>query len=175
MDTYFCFFTVGDLLCVNGTQPSERFLNDDFFFVLSGQGEEISGVDIQSPAGGLVPAADPPGAAPFTFFLSNTPTQITYGNLGTTTTIDGLVTLGAGFNPDVFDLETKVWIGDGPRPVEIPFTPGDCAACPPPLLRAKVNADRNLVLNGRGQELTDITIRSASGSLVPTATGGSVR
>lgn len=142
------------------------FLDDDFFFVLNGQGEEISGVDIQSPLGGLVPAENQ-NAAPFTFMLSNTPQQVTYGHLGTTTTVDGNLKLTAGYNPNIGDPSTKVYIGDGPVPVEVPLTIGACEGCPPSLLRATVNEDLNFVLTGRDHQVSDITFRSPSGSLVP--------
>lgn len=44
---------------------------------------EAAGLDFQSPSGQLIPVPEEVGPAPFAFFLSNTPIQVTYGNLGT--------------------------------------------------------------------------------------------
>ena len=54
------------------------------------------------------------GASPFTFFLSNTPTQVTYGNLGRS------VTLAAGSTTEMSvqamaGAEDIIWVfGNGP-------------------------------------------------------------
>jgi|GEM_PF-4006108 len=93
---------------------------DGKIVLLSDAPVETNGIDLQSAAGVLVPVPDPPGAGPFTFFLSNTPNQITWGNLGSTTTIDGDWKTEAGYtgDPETGDL-VGFW-GDGasPRPID---------------------------------------------------------
>ena len=87
--------------------------------VFASQPVETAGLDFQSAAGRLIPVPDPPGASPFTFFLSNTRNQITWGNLGSTVTLDGAFNTQAGYGGDpAGDLEA-FW-GDGPNPVSIP-------------------------------------------------------
>jgi len=96
-------------------------INSDGFFVITGNGEVAAGVDLISADGLLIPAADPPGAAPFQFLLSNTASQITWGNLGAGVTLDGEFVTGAGYTGDdpANDL-TAAW-GDGSNPVAFPI------------------------------------------------------
>jgi hypothetical protein len=88
---------------------------DGSISVLSTEPIDASGIDIQSAGGHLVPVEG--DASPFAFFLSNTPNQITWGNLGTTSTIDGEWWTGAGYNgPDPLNDLTLAW-GNGATPV----------------------------------------------------------
>ena len=81
-----------------------------------------AGLDFTSEGGNLVPA---PGtdATPFTFFLANTPNQVTYGNLGSAVTFaDGSSTvLSVGAKAGATDIE-GTW-GDGATPVAFPVGP----------------------------------------------------
>jgi len=154
------------LLATTGFGQIVASIDNEGFFVLNGNGEDIVGVELMSPLGALIPDAAN-NAAPFTFFLSNTPNQITYGNLGATTVIDGAVKLTARYDPFVNDPDVTVAVGIGATPVNVPFTPGPCDLCPTPTLKALVNDDLNFVLNGQGQTLSEITFRSPSGSLSP--------
>ena len=104
-------------------------MDEQFHFVLNGQGEQLTGLEFASESGALVPA--PPGggsasAEPFTFLLSNTPNQITYGNLGTGVTIDGSVTLMAGWDPLVATRDVEVNWGNGAVPVSAELVYGPC-------------------------------------------------
>ena len=86
-----------------------------------------AGLDLISAGGNLVPAADN-NAAPFTFLLSNTANQVTYGNLGTTVEIGpGGLELTAGYNGNPEGDLTASW-GDGATPVAFPVA---AAAAPP--------------------------------------------
>ena len=89
--------------------------------VIANEPTEVSGLDFISQAGRLVPVPDPPGSSPFTFFVSNTPNQITWGNLGSTVTIDGVLATEAGYTGDPAGDLTGAW-GDGPTPVALPIT-----------------------------------------------------
>ena len=97
-------------------------VNEDGIIVISGNGEEAAGVDINSAGGHLVPVDG--GAAPFAFFLSNTANQITWGNLGTAVTLEGEWVTGAGYTGDdpAGDI-TATW-GSGVTPVAFPVTGG---------------------------------------------------
>lgn len=151
-------------------------LDETNHFILQGRAT-MSGLDIMSPGGALIPIEGgtlSASAAPFTFLLSNTENQITYGNLGTSVELDGALTLSAGWNPFASDPSVTMAYGDGPtpRPITLFLEPCEGEACPklpPPPVLAGVDADRHIVLKGTGQELSDITFRSASNSLVPTS------
>lgn len=79
-----------------------------------------AGLDFNSAGGNLVPA--PGGAEPFTFFLSNTANQVTYGNLGSSVTFaDGSTTeLSVGAAAGADDI-TGSW-GMGATPVAFEVT-----------------------------------------------------
>jgi|GEM_PF-2150451 len=87
-----------DVLLEGATSVRERFPGPFATFPEGGGPISIAaevelstaGLDFQSPDGNLIPVPNEIGAAPFTFFLSNTPNQVTYGNLG------GRVTFAAG-------------------------------------------------------------------------------
>ena len=85
----------------------------------------VAGVDLQSAEGLLVPVPDPPGPAPFTFFLANTPNQITWGNLGSTVLIDGVFETEAGYLGDPTSGDLLAFWGDGATPVSFGFTVAD--------------------------------------------------
>ena len=98
-------------------------IRDGKIVVIASEPVEAAGLDFQSPAGRLVPVPDPPGASPFTFFLSNTANQITWGNLGSSVTIDGELATEAGYTGDpTGDLE--LFWGDGATPVAFPVSVG---------------------------------------------------
>ena len=87
----------------------------------SGGDVNAAGLDFNSPGGNLIPA--PEGQLDgFAFMLSNTENQVTYGNLGTTTTFaDGSTTeLSVGAKAGADDI-TAAW-GDGPSPVNFEVT-----------------------------------------------------
>ena len=69
----------------------ELRMEDDGTLLLSGDGIEISGVRFRSDSG-LEPGA-PGDAGPFQFVLHNTATEVAYGNLGSTLSIDGEVSV----------------------------------------------------------------------------------
>ena len=91
----------------------------------SGGDVPAAGLDFTSASGNLIPTGGT-DASPFTFFLSNTPNQITYANLGSAVLFaDGTSTvMSAGYSggPDC-DL-TFLW-GDSDPPVAFPACPFD--------------------------------------------------
>lgn len=97
----------------------------------TGGNVDAAGLDFTSAAGNLVPA---PGtdASPFTFFLANTPNQVTYGNLGTSVTFaDGSTTaLSVGAAAGADDI-AAAW-GMGAEPVAFAVTAAG-GGDPPPI------------------------------------------
>ena len=149
-------------------------LNESHNFVLVGNGENLSGLNFVSAGGGLRPIE--PGdltasAAPFTFLLANNENQITYGNLGSSVNIDGVVELGAGWNEFVGVSDLEFMYGVGPQQISVTL-PDDfyipCEQCPEPPappLQFSVNADRQVVVSARDHQISSITLSSDSGSL----------
>jgi hypothetical protein len=91
------------------------YLDFEDFVVLAGSGQELLGVDFSSAEGNLVPVpleGGQPVTAPFGFALSNTPEQITFGNLQTPTVLDGTVRTKIRVNGDPALIDA-FW-GNGP-------------------------------------------------------------
>lgn len=111
-------------------------IRDGKIVVIATEPVAAAGLDLISAGGLMVPVPDPPGASPFTFFLSNTPNQITWGNLGSTVTFDGEFATNAGYTGDdpAGDL-TAAW-GNGPTPVAFPVT--GAAVVEPPVVTPPV-------------------------------------
>ena len=69
-------------------------LNEAGQIVITGNGQQISGINIRSESGSLVPIASGDLAAdsgPFSFFVANNENQVTLANLGATVTLNELV------------------------------------------------------------------------------------
>ena len=109
---------------LDGSFPAE---GGNITVTASGGDVNAAGLDFTSASASLIPA---PGtdAAPFTFFLSNTESQVTYGNLGNAVTFaDGSsTTLSVGATAGASDI-VAAW-GDGANPVAFPVGP----TAPPP-------------------------------------------
>lgn len=84
----------------------------------SGGVVSAAGLDFVSSNDGLRPTGGVP--APFAFLLSDTSSQVTYGNLGSTVDIDGDLTLSVGANADA---EISASWGMGAVPVAFPVAP----------------------------------------------------
>ena len=97
-------------------------VRDGFIVVIAESPVEAAGLDFVSAGGNLVPVPDPPGSSPFTFFLSNSPNQITWGNLGSTVTIDGEFVTQAGYSGDNPEGDLTASWGMGATPVAFPVT-----------------------------------------------------
>ena len=164
-------------------------IRDGLIVVIAETPIEAAGLDFQSAGGNLVPVPDPPGSMPFTFFLSNTANQITWGNLGSTVTIDGELATQAGYTGDPTGDLTTFW-GDGPTPVEFTTTlpgggdPDPPVVEPPPVVdppvvdppaasgpvSGSINADGFIVVNANPPvEAAGLDFQSAAGLLVPVA------
>ncbi len=109
-------------LAANAHSQISAALDSEGFIVISGDNVELLGLDFTSASGWLVPVEDN-DATPFGFLLENSSTQITYGSLNDTVTIDGDVTLGASYAlPEGRDADLVAsWGGveDGP-PIDLP-------------------------------------------------------
>lgn len=88
--------------------------------IVASEPTELAGVDLISANDLLVPVPEDVGSAPFAFFLANTSGQVTWGNLGSSVTLDGEWETGAGYLGDdpATDL-TASW-GSGVQPVSFP-------------------------------------------------------
>ncbi len=79
--------------------PFSGYVNADGKIVLSGNGQELLGLELVSPSGLLVPAPND-SAVPFQFAIENSSSQVVLGNVGFTTTIDGDVATDIGYVGD---------------------------------------------------------------------------
>lgn len=90
-------------VCNFATAQITGSVNSDGKVVLSGDNVPVLGVELKSAGGFLIPV-DTNLAAPFEFFLRNTPEQIIYGSLVNEVVIDGDLVLSAGYaNPGGFE------------------------------------------------------------------------
>lgn len=156
----------------HGQDGVTLFINEGGRIVLStAEPVEAAGLDFQSPESKLVPVPDPPGTSQFTFLLANRPTQITFGNLGSTTTISGEFVTEAGYAGDtaaaVVDLlrddgrgKTLSTWGNGPVPESF------VNELVPSVLDVSLDKENRFQISGTGQSLTGFTLRSQSGSVV---------
>jgi len=184
-----------------GITPVEGIIVDGRIVLRTDQPIQVAGVDLQSAAGLLVPVPDPPGAAPFTFFLANTPNQITWGNLGSTVLIDGVFETEAGYTGDPTTGDLQAFWGDGPTPVAIGFAILDSVAdnVPPPVdplapvvdpsvvappvvdpgisfvdlsdVKLDITDQQTLAIRGSGQAVSQLVVESPSRGLVPNQNG----
>ena len=146
---------------------------DGFVVIRTDAPIAVAGIDLQSPAGRLVPVPESEGAAPFTFFLSNTPNQITWGTLGSTVVIDGTFATSAGYAGDPTGDLTATW-GNGPSPVAFDIiSPSVVAPTDPPVsqdlsgVALDITDQQSLAIRGTGQSISQLAVSSPSGGLVP--------
>jgi|GEM_PF-1973726 len=143
-------------------------LNQNLNWVLSGNGQKLSRLQLGSNGGGLVPASS---AAPFESLGTNTNQSIVFDS-SAPVTIDGQVTLNAGWN---FGLGARdVWydyLEDGSELTAGPFRVGSTGYPSPPIpdpIRLSVDEDDyHFRITGTGQTLTGLRLRSPSGSILP--------
>jgi len=164
-------------------------LRDGKLFVLSSQPTEVVGIDFLSPNSLLTPLPEGTIANPFTFLLSNSPRQITWGTLGSSVTLDGEWATQAGYTgADPSELQAAWGKGQNSVPFSISL-PGGIAPDPPvvappvvvppvvaspvvvpptgPSLSVSLNAANRFVLNANEYSLDNLLFRSQSGGLVP--------
>ena len=143
----------------NGFRPFLITLDHNDDFVLSGDGQSLTGIDFQHFSGGLelttgsfevqveeqLITGEAP--APFNLLLANDPNQVTLVALpGQQVTVNGSYSLGFG-PTDPSDLEDLfIQVGDGPTPVENPLN-FVCETCVFPNLQ---------LTPGGGIELTNV-------------------
>ncbi len=140
----------------------EVTLNDDSRFVLHGDNHVIASLDFHSN-GSLLPAAD---AGPFSSLSSNTPQHIGFNGGAAGVTIDGAVTLSAGWdaNGTIGDVRYEYTEAGGQRTGTL-VVPDD--VYPHGHLDANINDFNQVVLTGRNQKVSSLEFSSRSGSLVP--------
>ena len=146
-------------IVAQGQAPAESIV------IRAGEPTEMIALSLESPSGGLTPVGVVwSTAAPFTYFLSNSSTNVSWGAaLGSLATIDGDFVTGAGYDPAAGDL--KVFYTDN----EINAV--DVEMVSVPLIEEELTA---IVSNGTlsllaldSVELRGIDIISTSGQLVP--------
>ena len=144
---------------VSGGGGASVGLADDLHFVLSGTNETVSGLRLSSSGGSLIPGLD---ASPFASILQSTNSLIqTTGNV----TIDGAIKLSHSWNAVEGIRDVQFAFDDNPlrslSPVEYP------PRAPTGGLSARIGANDQLIISGRGNELRELDFQSPSGSLVP--------
>lgn len=176
--TTFAMMISGLLAMLSSTSLAQDLVvtvNEDSKFVVTAVNGafETFGLDFISPSGSLTPIPDFEGASPFIFFLANDSRQITYGNLGTTVSIDGDLTLEAGWNPNgTQDVSFSYGIGttgEASDPFLLPLGAyeGICGNCSPITVDFDSQNQNQFVIAGLDHPVVDITFRSPSGSLRP--------
>ena len=103
----------------------------------SGGDVNAAGLDFKSSNDGLIPIPDNAGA-PFTFLLSNTPSNVTYGNLGTSVTFAAGTTTALSVGAQAGAEITASW-GNGPTPVAFDVSAAGGGAAPGNLLDGLIN------------------------------------
>ena len=102
-------FPLSDSTYPGGPPPVNISLSEeDFRFVLHGQGTNLVGMDFRSASGSMDPGDSP---APFEFILANTPEQVAIGVLGGSVAIDGTVKLDTGWNFLSGDRDVVFYVG----------------------------------------------------------------
>lgn len=144
-------------------------LNRDNKWVLHGTGEKLEQFDLYSDRGGLVPAETP---APFYGVTLNDENSIRFVDLVSSVTVDGELTLDAGWDRNLGIRNVKYWFREvGEDLNEGPYVvPESVYPARPPISRVSVTIDdndRKFVLKGAGHELRTFQLDSESGSLVP--------
>jgi hypothetical protein len=86
----------------------ELELTADHRILLTGTGQHFVGIDLNSPEGNLIPGES---AVPFSFFLSNSPRHVTWGQLGDVLYVDGTIPLDVRWNPDADFSELQAVVG----------------------------------------------------------------
>ena len=148
-------------------------INERFQFVLSENDEALAGLDIQSPSGSLLPG-EAAASGPFTFALSQSQRQVSFGNLGTVTQLAEPTTLPAGWNPaGLPDVWFQYGVSGSTEAIGPLFLFDDKQIAPDPDISVTLNEESKFVLSGSGEQLIGISFQSESGSLVPGPAGDS--
>lgn len=123
---------------------------------------ETAGLDFQSPEGNLIPVPDSVGPSPFTFFLSNTPIQVTYGNLGSVAMFPaGRTELSVGAEAGADDI---VWSPGGVEDSVRELLPGPIATFP-------LGGGPISIFTSSELELAGLDFQSPEGNLIPVESG----
>ena len=113
----------------------EGYVNGDGFLVVrpTAGSLDLVGLNFESAGGFLVPSATA-NPAPFDYLLSNKPTAVAMGNLGTAVTASGEIVLDFGYTGDVStgDLIGEYGAFDAFIPVAFPFVSVDLPMADPP-------------------------------------------
>ena len=148
-------------------------VRDGKLFVFSSQPTEMLGIDFVSPNSLLTPLPEGASANPFTFLLSNSPQQITWGTLGSSVTLDGEWATQAGYTgTDTSELQASWGQGQNsvPFPVSLIQAVPEVPVVTPPTgssLSVSVNDANRFVLHANDFSLENLLFRSESGGLVP--------
>lgn len=146
-------------------------LDENNRFVISGAGQQVIGIDIQSPSGSLTPG--PMGeTSEFSFVQNNTAERQTYtvfGDAGAVN-VDGDITLSGGWNPFGLADVTYQFNLIGPRNSGLQTL--EISDNDRQTLDVRLNDDHQFVVSGTGQSLSQLTFRSTNGALTTADTLG---
>lgn len=156
---------------VSGSEGISLSLDANNRFVISGAGQQVIGIDIQSPSGSLTPGTTGETSA-FSFVRNNTAERQTYtvfGDAGAVN-VNGDITLSGGWNPfGVADVTYRYNL-IGPRTSGMQNL--EISDSERQTLDIRLNEDYQFVVSGTGQSLNQITFRSANGALNTADTPG---
>ncbi len=130
---------------------------------LTSPGLDVLGINFQSDAGLLVPIPDG-DASPFSFALSNSPTQVSLGSLGATVRLEGTLVTEIRYLGDDPETDLHASYGLGAEEIEFPVESA-------PLLSGFVASNDRIVLESPGIDLLGVNFQSAAGLLTPIPDG----
>lgn len=144
-------------------------LNESYNWVLHGTGERLAQFDLSSNRGGLIAAQS---ADPFLSIFLNDENAVRFVDPIGNVSVDGDVTLSAGWSYDLGIRDVKYWYRQQGKDLnEGPYVVPESVYPPrPPGSKVGVtidDADRRFVLRGEGHQLRTFELQSPSGSLLP--------
>lgn len=146
-------------------------VNDDYQIVISGTGDPVTALRLESPSGSLVPGNDP---SPFVAASPNSTSRVSFEPAGGVLAIDGEIVLNTQWNPTRQRDITLVYglLGQLPRKRirpnadRYPRVPEYILHGVDPLL-ITIDDQNRFVLTGTGQQISGIEFTSETGSLTP--------
>lgn len=164
------FLQVGP--CEDNCPPLRAQVNEDNQIVLAGFGQKVSDITFNSASSSLT--AESP--TPFDEASINTAAEVQLASPGSHVVIEGAVTLDVAWSDHVFtrDIEFQYHSTNGDLIGPITIDKRDYANKPPrfPRVDVSVNDDDHVVIKGLSQPITNLTLKSNAGSLIPSDDAG---
>ena len=143
-----------------GVDPILITLDDQNRFVITGTGQQVSGIEFKSDDGALTESQQ--GTAPFPFVLANTSNQVTLGIIENPAEILGSYVMDFGLTSADALADISITVGYGAIPVSLDANIV-CATCELPTVT--VSDDRELVFRNFPEKITEIRFTSNEGGL----------